>query len=100
MFLSRYRFIINHHTTMKIETVLKIDERRQRPYWSSQLVYDNDNNNKVLLEVVSQTFDFKDFNGFCSNFERCNNRMLKEILKRKDLSAVRLLLINQTEKQS
>lgn len=75
----------------KIEVTIRLDERKQKPYWSSRLVHDD----KVLLEVVSQTFDFKDAQGFISNYERCNNRMMKELINRKDFSALRLLLINK-----
>lgn len=84
---------------MFIITKLKLD-LKQQPYWSSKLVNDSDNNN-VMLEVNSQTFDINhDYNKW-KQYEMAQIRMAKEIMARtKDPAeryAIAQMFLNESE---
>lgn len=64
---------------MLIVTKLKVDQK-SLPYWSVMLVDDKENN-RIMREVVSQTFDINHKWNKWKQFEMAHNRMAKEIMK-------------------
>lgn len=63
---------------MIIVTKLKLD-MTQQPYWSAMLVDDKENN-RVMREVISLTFDIKDRFNKWKEYEKVHNRMAIEIM--------------------
>jgi hypothetical protein len=63
---------------MLIVTKLKVDQK-SLPYWSCMLVNDEENNT-IMREVVSQTFDINNKYNKWKQFEMAHNRMAKEIM--------------------
>jgi hypothetical protein len=67
---------------MLIVTKLKTD-LHQKPYWSCMLV-DDQENNRIVREVISLTFDIMDSFNKWKEFEKAHNRMAKEIMSAKN----------------
>jgi len=63
---------------MIIVTKLKVDQK-QLPYWSVMLINDKENN-CVMREVISQTFDINNRYNKWKQYEMAHNRMAKEIM--------------------
>ena len=63
---------------MIIVTKLKLD-MTQRPYWSAMLIDDKENNH-VVREVISMTFDINDNYNKWKEYEKANNAMAREIM--------------------
>lgn len=67
---------------MIIVTKLKLDMLK-RPFWSCLLVDDQENNH-IVREVHSLTFDINDNFNKWKEFEKAHNRMAKEIMAAKN----------------
>lgn len=63
---------------MIIVAKLKLD-LKQLPYWSFMLV-DDHTNNRIMHEVISQTFDVNDNYNKWKQYEMASNRMAKELM--------------------
>ena len=75
-----------------MDIVVKIKtDANQNPYWSGKLMKETD----CLLEVHSQTFLWTDNKMMWEMYERCFNRMAKELSKEKDLGAIKSLLLQE-----
>jgi hypothetical protein len=75
---------------MQIVTKLKTDAN-QNPYWSAKII----NGDNCLMEIHSQTFLWTDNKQMWEMYERCFNRVAKELAKMKDLGAIKSLLLQE-----
>jgi hypothetical protein len=65
-------------------TVTKLkQDMTQRPYWSVMLIDDKENNH-IVREVISLTFDINDNYNKWKEYEKANNRMAIELMSAKN----------------
>ena len=75
---------------MTIELRLQEDNKTKKPFWSGQVKHESN----VILQVVSQTFHERNDVAFQTMYENCTVRLMKELMKERDVQMLKHMLIN------